>query len=730
MNRPNSDELQLQIQARLVEEISRRDREFETLINLMEEIVFHCDADGRIMLVNSAWTDRTGFETESTVGQHIGSYIPNARQSNALQGALQHSAPISMDIELQTRFGNLRSCNLKARRDGDSWYGSMFDVTEQNLTLRALRESENRARKLSLVAKRTDNLVVITDAEGRIEWVNEGFERRTGYMLAEVSGCRPGEILQGPLTSAEAQQSMGSALERGEGFTVEVVNYDRKRTPYWVSIDCSPVFDETGQLQNFIAIERDITESKEVAEAMLKAKEEAEALTDARTRFVANMSHEIRTPLNAILGMTSVLERTRLSVEQRGCLEIVRSSGKALLELVTDVLDFSKLESGQLQFDAVSFQIVDVFEEAVEIITPALYEKRLTLSLEIRDDVPLRATGDPHRLRQVVLNLLSNAVKFTGEGGVRIQVDWRTSVQGQEEGLLCVTVEDTGVGIDSDRIDALFDEFTQADPSTTREFGGTGLGLAICREICEQSGGSIRAESKPGAGTAFHFEFCLKSEVGITAPAPSCTIEYPAHQHRLGAVMKAVPQVYGGRIISSPDTKEAQVIKPGHAEGCPIDLGNLRGVVTPARIWKAACQAAGWTHKDSNLQEQVDNFSGLHVLVAEDVLANQVVIKAILEGLGVTAITLVENGQDAVDAAREKRFDLVLLDMHMPVLDGLAACSKIREAPLEGQPYIVSVSADVTTEARALAKKAGVNECLAKPITRAEFETVLRKVSA
>ncbi len=725
---PTKNELQLQIQARLVEELSQSKREFETLIDLLEEIVFRCDQHGRLTLINPSWEAKLGYAQEDTLGQLLGDYVISVDDREKLAQAFQSGLSLSMDIKLQSRFGEPRSFNLRARKDGADWCGSLFDVTEQQLTLRALKESENLGRKLSLVARGTDNIVIITDAEGRIDWVNRGFEQATGYSLREVRGYPPGDILQGAETSQATINLMSDAIARGEGFATEIINYRKSGEAYWVSIDCKPVFDDDGVLQNFIAIERDITEAKESAQMMLQAKEDAESLTKARTRFVANMSHEIRTPLNAILGMTGVLEDSSMSIEQRGCLDIIRSSGNALLELVNDVLDFSKLESGQLHFDAVEFQILDVFEQAVDIVVPSLREKRLSFRMYFDTNVPMTLTGDPHRIRQVLLNLLSNAIKFTKTGGIQLNVGWEGGPTG--EGKLQVTVSDSGLGIDPDRIEMLFDEFTQADPSTTREFGGTGLGLAICRQICEQSGGRIWAESCPGEGADFHFEMRLQARENTAASSVAWTLEHANLDMSEEQVLKSLAHCMTGelkRVSEKGDTPFLTVISAA-GERKVLGLDSLHNILTPMRVWQCMAESLGIPDSVQQGRKVNKKYASLKLLIAEDVKANQIVLKTILERLGCAHIDIVDNGQQAVDAVTTGEYDLVLMDVHMPVLDGLLAAENIRRITEIRQPMIVAVSADATTDARLAANEAGIDQWLPKPVSRDEIDKVLGSV--
>ncbi len=847
---PTAEELQLQIQARLVEQLSARDREFGTLVDLLGEIVLRCDAEARLNFLNSAWTRLLGIPVAESLGGCLLDHVVDEDVSTELASAFAQDLSISREVRIRSRFGGLRILALRATRDGRQWYASMVDVTEHRLAQQALEENENWTRKLSLVARKTDNMVVITDARGRTEWVNAAFEEATGYRLGELRGRSPGGCLQGPQTDVETIRQMHEAVACEQGFSCELVNYTKAGAPYWVRIECSPVFDDAGVLQNFIAIERDVSATRaaeaalrrseerhrqvlnavsevifrcdaaarldylnpawvvstgqsleasvgqsllrfihpddqaelrqalkmlvggepairrevrlchqaqgwrrfellvapagaaweqagyigtlvdieerwQAAQALALAKEQAESLSRARTRFVANMSHEIRTPLNAILGMASVLQDSALDAEQQACLDTIQNSGQALLAVVNDVLDFAKLESGQLPFEDVAFATIEPFEDAIEMILPQLREKGLSLRLLADQALPQRLIGDPHRLRQVILNLLSNAAKFTAQGGITLRLQWQCDAG--DAGALRVDVEDTGLGIETDRVAVLFDEFIQADPSTTRQYGGTGLGLAICRQICEQSGGRIWAESEPASGSRFHFIMRMRRAEEVSARQPESVLVHGGLAPDILPVLALTARWQRCGLESAAEFRPGAWIElrgPRGAEAV-LDPAALEAVISPRRIWRCLSKPRPGA---ALLPPRPALGKGLKILVAEDVPVNQLVLRTMLSRAGCEDVTVVDDGEAAVAAAGRQDFDLILTDLHMPVLDGLGASTQIRALPLGRQPLIFAVSADATPEAQAAAVRAGIDHWLSKPMARAELEQVLRLV--
>ena len=381
----------------------------------------------------------------------------------------------------------------------------------------ALQASEAKANRLALVASRTHNVVIITDPQGRIEWVNGAFAQLTGYTLEEVAGKTPGSFLQGPDTDAEEVARIGQFMRQGASFRSEIVNYSKPGRRYWLAIDAQALCDEDGRLTNYIAIETDVTERIASEQALRDAKTAAEAASRAKSEFVANMSHEIRTPMNGVMGMTELLLDTRLDEVQRRYAKNIRNSADSLLNIINDILDFSKIEAGKMELDPVDFDVRELAEEVAEMAAGKAHAKGLELICRVDEAVPAAVRGDAGRLRQVLTNLVGNAIKFTERGEVVIEVRVATGETDEEAAVsggpcrLEFSIVDTGIGITEEARQRLFTAFTQADGSTTRRFGGTGLGLAISRQLVTLMGGSIDVESTPGRGSRFWFTADLRA---------------------------------------------------------------------------------------------------------------------------------------------------------------------------------------------------------------------------
>ncbi len=392
------------------------------------------------------------------------------------------------------------------------------------------------------------------------------------------------------------------------------------------------------------------TRVRRQTETLRQAKDAAEAASRAKGEFLANMSHEIRTPMNGILGMTGLALEATSAVEQREYLALVKASGESLLQLINDILDLSKIEAGKLDLESIAFDTRQLVADTMKLIEWRAAQKALALDWHVAREVPAALHGDPMRLRQVLLNLLSNALKFTDSGKitVRMTVDPQSAPQGEEGVTIRMTVADTGVGIPPEKHDSIFENFTQADGSTTRKYGGTGLGLAISARLVSMMGGRIWVESEPGRGSTFHLTVSL-------TPAP-------------------------------PVPRELPVAAPAPA------LASLR------------------------------------VLLAEDNEVNQLLARRLLEQAG-HKVTAVGNGLEVLAALETGTFEVILMDVQMPELDGFAATAAIRAAERQTgmhQP-IIAMTAHALKGDRERCLEAGMDEYISKPISAAQLHAVLRE---
>jgi PAS domain S-box-containing protein len=429
---------------------------------------------------------------------------------------------------------------------------ALKQIDQKNMEL---AESERLARRLALVAENANDSVIISDPKGMIEWVNPGFTDDTGYSAEEVIG-QGTWILNGPETDQTTIAAIVSATEQGKPIRTEIQNKVKDGTYRWTELSLTPVKDQTGAVECFVSVERNISLSKTREHALDEARVQAEALAQTKSRFLANMSHEIRTPMNGVLGTADLLLQTPLQDDQRMLVQTLIESGDALLSIINDILDFSKLEAGRFEIAQSDFALDDCLSGVVDLMIPLAEAKGIGLNLRAAALPKTLLVGDSARLRQILLNLVGNAIKFTQDGQVTISVT-ATCAEGRCD--LVVSVADTGIGISPDRLEYIFDLFSQADGSVTRRFGGTGLGLSISRTLARAMGGDIEVTSEIGEGSDFRLHLTLPCSTTMAKSG-----EHPTETASL--------QLDGLRLLVAEDNRTNRFLIQKMLDGSGVDL--------------------------------------------------------------------------------------------------------------------------------------------------------------
>jgi PAS domain S-box-containing protein len=621
-------------------------------------------------------------ETEAAVIQRVGEMVDHFESSGwpvsgaVIRMAQALSPAFSLPTEAEvTEWAKMLKANnaldalafaLRRARSLEIALGQARCHDDLRSRLAAETSDAENLNALSLVISKTKNAISIMARDGTIIGVNDAFVRLTGFEPSEALGKRQDELLFGPSTDPEAVREYRESLNVGRELTRDVMQYRKDGRTFWVEIDLIPVPGADGSVARWIAICNDVTKRRQTEDALRAAKDTAESHSRMKSEFLANLSHEIRTPMNAIIGMTELALSTDLSAEQRSYLQTVRSSGESLLTLLNDILDLSKIEAGKMELENIDFDLTEVISETLRGLEVEAQEKKLPITLEMRGDLPRMVRGDPTKLRQILVNLVGNSIKFTEQGRITVEVEEQW--RNEEEVGLHVSVKDTGIGIPAEQLDKVFQAFTQGDASTTRKFGGSGLGLTITSELVRMMNGRIWVHSTPGQGSNFHFTIGLKlSKASATAASVPEPVRLPA--------------------VTKETAPREEKLPAGKAE------------------------------------------RSLNVLVADDHDANRNLVVTVLRKRGHRCVEAV-NGNEVLDAVRREHFDVVLMDVQMPQMDGFQATAEIRkrEETTGGHLPIIALTAHAMTGDREKCLVAGMDAYLAKPLRPKKLVNMVESV--
>ena len=653
-----------------------------------------------------------------------------------------------------------------------------------------LEEATLKQQTLARAIEASPVAVVITDHRGRIEYVNPAVVEITGYALAELIGQNP-RVLQSGQQSAEFYEEMWATLTMGRQWRGEFCNKKKNGEIYWESASITPVKGPTDVVMHYVAVKEDVSERKGFIRQLEDAKRVAEVANRAKSAFLANMSHEIRTPLNAIIGFSDLALKTSLSVKQQDYVKKIHNSGKSLLGVINDILDFSKIEANRMELERIEFSLEAVLTQMISVIQYKALEKGVEFLLSHSADVPPYLIGDPLRLGQVLMNLLGNAIKFTEAGEVELSIE--LVGHSQDDLQVCFTVRDTGIGMTPDQIRTLFQPFTQADGTTTRRFGGTGLGLSISKRLVEMMGGDIRVESTGGQGSSFSFTVSFGRSTTAADPwvIPDkihnlrILIVDDSHVSRLA--LKKLLRFLPVEVEVVASGAEAIKALRAHDAVSPYDLvfmdwhmPEMDGIETIRTIKKdrtlqnsphivmltafgkekehdeaLAAGATDFLHKPMTQSDIYDiiirlfapgqhaaaagaktvvgegyNFENLLLLLVEDNELNRQIACELLEMVGAT-VAVAGNGREAVEMVvnGDQCFDLVLMDIQMPEMDGIQATRLIREDSRFTELPIIALTAHAFAEERQRTQDAGMNDHVTKPIEPRELmESICRQL--
>jgi len=664
-------------------------------------------------------------------------------------------------------------------------FNNMANNTESLLA--SLGKSESKNKLLATIVEQSSEAIWTKDLAGVITSWNSGAAAMFGYPPSEAMG----RALNVAESTPEEEESRRRRLVAGEKFSYDARAMTRSSTSIDIQVAVAPLLDDANRCIGSIAVARDVTQHKRSEEALRLAREAAEAASQAKSSFLARMSHEIRTPMNGVLGMTELLLETGLTSTQRKYAETVQRSGQNLLGIINDLLDFSKIEAGKLELENVEMDLRRTIEDVVDLLAERAHSKGLELACSIPANLVTHVRGDPLRLGQVLTNLVGNAIKFTEQGSVVIRV---SSVEETAKHVsMRFEVSDTGAGISLEAQTRIFDEFSQADGSTTRKHGGSGLGLAISKQLVGMMGGSIHVESALGAGSTFSFtsrfekqetqaqEDSRSAPMGMLTGVRALIVESTAINR---GILHSQMSNWGmtNRVAATPE-QAVDLLSQAAARGAPydiaiIDLGlpgmdalelartiRIRAEIAKVRLVMLtrrqvdirnareagidACLAkpvrqtvlyeclvnvmAGQSQEPAAPPVAREPASAApakirgNILLVEDNLINQQVALGILQIQGYN-VTVVNNGREALDSHSQGDFDLILMDCHMPEMDGFEATREIRgrERTFTGKRVpIVALTANAMAQDREECLNAGMDDHLSKPFSMQTLQDML-----
>ena len=627
--------------------VREKDEQLQSMIANIPGIAFRCnyDINWSMQFISNRVFQLTGWQAQDFLDGTI--HFPKITNADDL-------AKVTPTIE--TAIKNHQHYNVEYRitdRNGEEKWVSEFGsgIYDENNNIVMLdgviidiTESKRRNAAYQGIVRAINYSTSIAEfsVDGLILTANQNFLSLLGYTLEEVIGLHHSIFCSEEDAKSARYKNKWRSLRNGEFVHGEFLRLGKDRREVWINAFYSPVKDFDNKIDKVIMFMIDITERKKMENDLREAKNIAEQAASVKSTFLANMSHEIRTPMNAIIGFAELMMDTEMQPEQRNYMSTINNSAKSLLHLLNDILDSAKLEKGMLELESFDFSINELVDSVISTLWLQARKKELDLQLEISDEATGYYYGAAHRIRQVLMNLVGNAIKFTDIGSVKLKV------YTQNQGMIHFDVIDTGIGIAADRLDAIFEPFTQADASMSRRFGGTGLGTTISKQLIEAMGGTINATSQLGKGSCFSISLPLK--------------------------------------------------KGEEKEQLTLDL--------------------------------ISKLPPMRILVADDIAQNRELLEIILIRDG-HEVTLVSNGEEALDRFVNHPFDIILMDVQMPKVDGLTATRRIRALELENntpKTPIIALTASVLEEDRIAAKEAGMDGFATKPIELASLTREMARV--
>ncbi|HLF88395.1 MAG TPA: response regulator, partial [Anaerolineales bacterium] len=766
-------EVELAKGARLEEIISRGKKEWEAIFDSLLDILLITDETGNIVRCNQAAIRRLNTTFQDIISQNIHHVFYGEDSDHEIRpGEVQFP---SIPGWYHVSFIPFEYANKEKR--------VIYLIRDRTFQRGAIVEIERQKQYFETLLNTSPVAIVILDNNHQIVSCNPAFENLFGYSLAEIIGQNLDELVTTKESREEATKYTRSVLT---GKTIHEFGLRWRKDGSRIDVELLgvPVFLD-GEMVGVLGLYHDVTE-------LLQARREAEQADRAKSDFLANMSHEIRTPMNGVIGMLELLLDTKLTNDQKDYAETARSSAESLLSLLNDILDFSKIEAGKLTLELIDFDLRTTVEGVVYSMAHRAEEKSLEFIYLINYDIPSRLIGDPGRLRQILVNLIGNAIKFTREGEIIVRAF--LDQIGENRVILRFAITDTGIGIPPDRQAAIFERFSQADSSTTRQYGGSGLGLAISKQLANLMGGEIGVDSQPGKGSTFWFTATFERSPEATVMPSYLSVELQGSSilviddnatnrtiltkmlenmgcqvTNLSIGIEAVPTLLAAKSqgapfnlalldMQMPGMDGEQILRsikknPIVRDVSVIILTSIGNRGDAARLKEIGCEGyllkpirqnqlyemivAVLSNQEISPNEESSLITqytvseirrqNLRILLAEDNPVNQKLAIALLTRLGYP-VDIVENGFQALEAFQRGQYNLILMDVQMPEMDGFRATQQIRVQEIEGQHTpIIAMTAHAMMGDRERCLEAGMDDYISKPIHPEELQEKLNQ---
>ncbi|MBU0486983.1 MAG: PAS domain S-box protein [Bacteroidetes bacterium] len=769
------------------------EQKYSTLVmKLPELIIIH--RNGILLYVNDAARQLLGIEPDEMIGRHVNEFIPDehhSKVSTVIKNRAAGETVTDYELSMIRQDGIKQFFIVKGERitlHGEpAVLNVLLNITERKEAENLIRESEEKFRGISDTAP---DSILIVDKNEFVTYTNPASEQLFGIPTAQIMGTPIRKLLEATCETSLRDLfsfEQPDSLKKETPKPVEFIALRKPDEVVAVEITVSHI-EIKGELQ-ILAIIRDITSHKAAEEKMRQARDEAEKANRAKSDFLANMSHEIRTPLNGVIGMTELALMTELNDTQKDYVESIRKSAFALLEIINDILDFSKIEAGKFEIENVPFNLIDLIESSVDLFSLRANEKKVELLCFIDPNIVGQFYGDPVRIRQILINLLSNALKFTEKGEILVNVTTTiVDIQPNDPTLIHIAVSDTGVGIEAEKINRIFDSFSQADASISRKYGGTGLGLAISHKLASLMRGSISVESMPGKGSCFtlsvpllidhHFQpadnevdfqgrilvvddnktnldilermllemglecdSCDSGEAAVDMFVETVSENDP---YRIIFMDYMMPGMDGLEAISKIRLLQGDQNQPVIILFSSIDKSRITEqlsaididsfLLKPLKYRELKQTLLGFSSSGIFLEttERTNlvfpDFSDKKILIAEDNDINRKILCEIISKYNCSYKAAI-NGREALDMYNAEKFDLLILDIHMPEMDGFELTVKIRD--IEGAKNhtpIIAISANVVKEDVERFLSGGIDYYISKPFQVQQITEVLSAI--